>query len=164
MPYLLDSNVFIQAKNLHYGFDFCPGFWQWLAEQNSGGAVFSIEKVEDELVGVGDDLSEWAQGMGAGFFLRPDPALIPALRRVVAWASGQAYEPAAVSLFLQVADSYLVAQALARGDVVVTHERNSASTKKIKIPDACVGLGVKCMTPFEMLRRERALFVLSRRQ
>lgn len=27
MTYLLDSNVFIQAKNLHYGFDFCPAFW-----------------------------------------------------------------------------------------------------------------------------------------
>ena len=24
--YLLDSNVFIQAKNLHYGLDFCPAF------------------------------------------------------------------------------------------------------------------------------------------
>jgi hypothetical protein len=68
-----------------------------------------------------------------------------------------------VSLFLQVADSYLVAQALSHGDVAVTHERSSASTKKIKIPDACLGLGVKCMTPFEMLRRERALFVLGRR-
>jgi Domain of unknown function (DUF4411) len=26
MAYLLDANVFIQAKNLHYGFDFCPAF------------------------------------------------------------------------------------------------------------------------------------------
>ncbi len=25
MAYLLDANVFIQAKNLHYGLDFCPG-------------------------------------------------------------------------------------------------------------------------------------------
>ena len=25
--YLVDANVFIQAKNLHYGFDFCPAFW-----------------------------------------------------------------------------------------------------------------------------------------
>nr|WP_269633613.1 DUF4411 family protein [Pelomonas sp. BJYL3] len=32
MAYLLDANVFIQAKNLQYGFDFCPGFWDWLAQ------------------------------------------------------------------------------------------------------------------------------------
>ena len=30
MAYLLDANVFIQAKNLHYGLDFCPAFWEWL--------------------------------------------------------------------------------------------------------------------------------------
>jgi hypothetical protein len=24
MAYLLDANVFIQGKNLHYGLDFCP--------------------------------------------------------------------------------------------------------------------------------------------
>lgn len=27
MTYLLDANVFIQPKNLHYGLDFCPAFW-----------------------------------------------------------------------------------------------------------------------------------------
>ena len=26
MAYLLDADVFIRAKNLHYGFDFCPAF------------------------------------------------------------------------------------------------------------------------------------------
>jgi hypothetical protein len=33
MAYLLDANVFIQAKNLHYGLDFCPAFWDcWSSE------------------------------------------------------------------------------------------------------------------------------------
>ena len=26
MAYLLDANIFIQARKLHYGFDFCPAF------------------------------------------------------------------------------------------------------------------------------------------
>ena len=30
MAYLLDADVLIGAKNLHYGFDFCPAFWDWL--------------------------------------------------------------------------------------------------------------------------------------
>lgn len=30
MAYLLDANVFIEAKRRHYGFDFCPAFWDWL--------------------------------------------------------------------------------------------------------------------------------------
>ena len=65
-----------------------------------------------------------------------------------------------MNTFLQVADYYLVAQARAGGHTVVTHEVPSASTRKIKIPDACIGLGIKCMTPYEMLRSERARFVL----
>ena len=49
MAYLLDANVFIQAKNLHYGLDFCPAFWDWLIEANGANTVFSIEKVGDEI-------------------------------------------------------------------------------------------------------------------
>jgi hypothetical protein len=53
-----------------------------------------------------------------------------------------------------------VAHALAHGLDVVTHEVPANSSKKIKIPNVCIGLGLKCMTPFEMLRKERARFVL----
>jgi Domain of unknown function (DUF4411) len=45
MAYLLDANVFIEAKRRHYGMDFCPAFSDWLADANSDGRVFSIEKV-----------------------------------------------------------------------------------------------------------------------
>lgn len=160
MAYLLDANVFIAAKNLHYGLDFCPAFWDWLLEGHAAGSVFSIEKVGDEVQAVADELSVWAEARGDGFFLRPDAAVFPSLAAVSNWASAQAYTPAAVSTFLQVADYYLVAQAQAGGHTVVTHEVPSASNRKIKIPDACIGLGIKFMTPFEMLRRERAKFVL----
>lgn len=160
MAYLLDANVFIQAKNLHYGLDFCPAFWEWLIANNTGGNVFSIEKVGDEIAAGGDDLSDWAAQRDDGFFLKPDPALLPVLGTVSAWANGQNYEPAAVNTFLQVADYYLVAHALAHEHTVVTHEVASASTRRIKIPNACIGLNVKFMTPYEMLRRERARFVL----
>ncbi len=160
MAYLLDSNVFIQAKNLHYGLDFCPAFWDWLVARNASDHVFSIEKVGDELAAGADELTTWAQQRGPAFFLRPDAAILAALGAVSTWATGQLYEPSAVNTFLQVADYYLVAHALAHGDTVVTHEIASNSRRRIKIPDACIGLGIKCMTPFEMLRRERARFVL----
>lgn len=163
MAYLLDANVFMQAKNLHYGLDFCPAFWDWLIEGNAAKRVFSIEKVADEIDAGGDDLSLWAAQRGADFFLKPDPGILPALAKVSAWATSQRYEPAAVNTFLQVADYYLVAHALAHGHTLVTHEIASASTKKIKLPNACIGLGIKCMTPFEMLRHERARFILGPR-
>lgn len=160
MAYLLDANVFIQAKNLHYGLDFCPAFWEWLIANNSVKRVFSIEKVADELTAGADELSDWASQRGQGFFLKPDAAMIRVLGSVSTWAAGQGYDAAAVNTFLQVADYYLLAYAVAYQYVIVTHEVAAASTKKIKIPNACIGLGIKCMTPYEMLRLERARFVL----
>jgi hypothetical protein len=160
MAYLLDADVFIRAKNLHYGLDFCPAFWDWLIARNADGTVYSVEKVGDEVQAIADELSVWAAARGDGFFLRPDASVFPSLAAVSAWASGQQYEPAAVSTFLQVADYYLVSQALAGGHTVVSHEVPSASIRKIKIPDACIGLNIKCMSPYEMLRKERARFIL----
>ena len=162
MAYLLDANVFISAKDLHYGFDFCPAFWDWLVRENQAGSVYSIERVGDEVLAGDDELAEWAQERGGNFFIPPDARLLPALQATSSWAMGQGYDQAAVNNFFQVADYYLVAQALAGQHTVVTHERASGSKRRIKIPDACLGLGVKFVTPFEMLRSERARFVLGR--
>lgn len=164
MTYLLDANVFMAASRLHYGLDFCPAFWEWLIETNRKELVFSIERVANEVQAGDDTLAEWASGRGPEFFLKPDTALQSALGTVARWATGQQYEPAAISTFFQVADYYLVAHALAHRHVVVTHEVPADSTKRIKIPNACMGLGVGHMTPFEMLRREKARFILGRRQ
>lgn len=66
MKYLLDSDVFIQAKNLHYGLDFCPAFWDWLVTANLNEQVFSIEKVGDEIEAGADELATWAADRGDG--------------------------------------------------------------------------------------------------
>jgi hypothetical protein len=160
MAYLLDADVFIQAKNLHYGLDFCPAFWDWLIASNTAGRVFSIEKVGDEIAAGGDELTDWAADRAATFFLKPDAAILPALGAVSNWVTVQNYEPAAVNTFLQVADYYLVAHALAHGHIVVTHEKAHPTARKIKIPNVCIGLKIKCVNPFEMLRLERARFIL----
>lgn len=75
MAYLLDANVFIQAKNLQYGFDFCPAFWDWLVQAHGKGRVRSV--------------------------------------------------------------------------------------RQVNIPNVCVGLGIEFMSPYQMLRREQARFVLA---
>ncbi len=160
MAYLLDANVFIEAKRRHYGMDFCPAFWDWLRESNVSGRVFSIEKVGDELRAGADELADWASVREEDFFLRPDEAMLDSLAVVGAWVREQHYRPAAVSAFLEDADYYLVAHARALQHVVVTHEVPSDGVRQVKIPNVCIGVGVKCMTPYEMLRLERARFVL----
>ena len=160
MAYLLDANVFIQAKNLHYGMDFCPAFWDWLIANNDKQKVFSIEKVGDEIDAGNDDLAKWADHQGPGFFLKPDPSMLLSLEKVSTWVTAQNYDPAAVNTFFQVADYYLVAFAIAHKHTIVTHEIASPSTKKITIPYVCIGIEIKCVTPYEMLRKERARFIL----
>jgi hypothetical protein len=156
MTYLLDANVFIQAKNLHYGLNFCPAFWNWLIEKNTVGQVFSIDKVADEIAAGADELCAWMRQQDESLFRQTDLNIAAQFGRVSAWVTGQNYEPAAVNTFLQVADFYL----LADGHVVVAHEVPANSIRRIKIPNVCAGLGLRFMTPYEMLRRERARFVL----
>ncbi len=85
MAYLLDANVFMQAKNLHYGMDFCPAFWDWLIDRNDAGMVLSIERVGDEIEAGDDELASWASQRGSGFFLKPDSAMLEALPSVSDW-------------------------------------------------------------------------------
>lgn len=162
MTYLLDANVFIQVKNLHYGLDFCPAFWNWLIEKNAAREVFSIDKVADEIAAGEDELTDWMRQQDDGLFRKTDPDIAAQFGKVSAWVMEQSYEPAAINTFLQVADFYLIAHALASGYIVVTHEVPANSAKRIKIPNVCAGLDLRFMTPYEMLRREQARFVLER--
>lgn len=160
MPYLLDSNTFIQAKNQYFAFDVCPAYWDWLLQANQKKIVFSVSKVQEELVKGNDELAQWAQQQSADFFLQPDQATLAALAQVSAWVTNQNYEQAAVTEFLQRADFFLVGHALAGQFTVVTHEVQANTTKKVKIPNVCLGLNVKCVNTFAMLSLEKARFVL----
>lgn len=160
MVYLLDANVFIEAKNQYYGFDFCPAFWDWLIQKNDEKIVFSIEKVYEELTKGDDDLSIWAKSYKNNFFLSPDSETVSQFPIVSNWAMSQHYQQTAINEFLSIGDYYLVSHALGNQMTVVTHEIPSNSKRRIKIPNACQGLGVQFTNPFEMLRSQNANFVL----
>ncbi len=128
---------------------------------NAQRKAFSIEKVGDE-ISAGDALTEWAEGSDKHLFLKADSKALKGMTQVSRWVTGNNHTPApaAVNNFLQVADYWLVSHALAHGLVVVTHEKPADTPNKVKIPNVCVGMGVKVVTPSQMLRHERARFVL----
>ena len=160
MAYLLDANVFISAKNSHYGFDLCPGFWDWLEQANEAGQIFSVEAVYNEILVGDDDLAEWARDHRA-MFLPLTPDELPLVAQVNRWANDSGdYDPAAKAQFAAAADSFLIAHALAGSHTVVTHERVRDARKRIPIPNAATANGVEFMDPFLMLRSEGARFVL----
>jgi len=162
--YLIDANVFVQAKNLHYRFEFCGGFWHWLESAHAAGLVFSADKVRSELVAgrKGDPAMTWAEQQPAGFFL-PDAADAVVMRHygtLMQWAStGGHYTPAAISEFAasKNADPFIVAVAKVHKCTVVTQERTDANAKRrVPLPNAAAVLGVKTLSIFDLLSKHAA--------
>jgi len=164
MAYVIDTSVLIDAKDFYYGFDLCPGFWDWLDQEITAGEVMSIARVRKELTDREDELAEWARTRPAGFFRDEDAAVAAAMTRVSDWATAGDFRDDAKREFLDKADSMLVAHALAYGQTVVTHEVHNAGNanqrKRIKIPTACLAFAVPSELAFPWLRRRGARFVL----
>lgn len=164
MAYVLDTSVLIDAKDFYYGFELCPGFWEWLELEIAAGELMSIARVRRELLAREDELAAWARARPDGFFRDEDAPAAAAMRRVSDWAMAGDFRDDAKRDFLDKADSALVAYALAHGHTVVTHEVHNAGNanerKQIKIPTACLAFDVPSELAFPWLRRRGARFVL----
>lgn len=162
MAYLLDASTLIQAKNDYYAFDLCPGFWDWLDQQNAAGTLFSVRAVKDELEHGNDGLAQWSKDRGTGFFLPVDERVSGAMTAVSGWVQAGDFRDDAKRNFLAGADPWLIAHALAHGHTVVTLEVHVEGEKKsVKIPTVCRALNVLCIPTLKMLRAERVRFVLA---
>ena len=153
--YLLDTNVFITAKNTYYGTDFAPGFWDWITMEFAANELRSIAAVRHELLEQEDELTDWARRMPDDFWLNEADADVPSLRAIAGWTmtGDPRFTQQARTDFLATADYRLVAQAHAGGHVVVTHEvPQPEGKKKIKIPDVCAAHTVGQREPFGLFR------------
>lgn len=160
MPYLLDADVLIEGKKRWFGFDFCPGFWDWIDAAHAAGVVRSVEAVRTEVLAGDDELVEWVNDR-RHLFVAPDEAVVSAFGELVDWAySSSVYEDVAKATFASAADAWLLAQARVSGEVVVTHEVANNSAKQIKIPEVAAAFGVQVMNSFDLLRTERVRLVL----
>ncbi|HXR04023.1 MAG TPA: DUF4411 family protein [Verrucomicrobiae bacterium] len=160
MAYLLDANVFIDAKNHYYRFDVCPGFWEWLAYAHGKDLLLSVKQVRDELLAREDKLTMWCRTHRKLFVDTNDGKTFDSMKSLSAWVI-QNYQPAAQVKFLGDADFALVAFADAHSHIVVTNEVPSNGFD-VKIPNACNFMDVKFVTPFQMLSAEKVQFHLSK--
>lgn len=160
--YLIDSDVFIQAKNLFYRFDFCMPFWEWIADAHNADLVFTIKKVKNEVIsGDPDDPARiWMESVPDGFVLddTDDPEVMKQYAHSIQWATGKSkhYTSLAIKDFAdhKKADAFLVAAAKRHGFTIVTQEEeNAASKKRIPLPDAAHAVGVKTIHVYDMLSK-----------
>lgn len=159
--YLLDSNVFIEAKNRYYSFEICPGFWSWMDHVVAAGEVLSIEMVRDELLTGNDELAEWIEGRKkASWFLKQDDAVTQGhFARIATGVQAGPYTTAAKNEFLSGADPWLVAKAKVIGAAVVTLEvAEPASKKRVPLPNICADENVGFVSTFDLLEKLEAEF------
>ena len=137
-------------------------YWAFFVQLFNSQHAVSVHEVHKELCRGRDDdpLKTWAQG-NKQHFVAPDTRVVSAYQEVMNWARTQNYKASAINEFQGVADSWIVAYALANNWEVVTREKSAPESKRrIKIPDVSAGVGVACIGPFEMLRREGMSLVL----
>ncbi len=154
--YILDANVFIEAKNRYYAFDICPGFWSSLISLHSEKRVFSIDRIRTELAEKDDELKDWIDNQIPETFFKKteDQAVVEMFQRMVNWVySEDQFTPAAKNEFASVADGWVMAFAAVNKSLVVTHEEYAPDVKK-KVPMPNVGLEfeVECLNTFDLLR------------
>jgi hypothetical protein len=162
--YLLDANVFIQARKQYYPFENFQGFWDWLDDEQTNGVLASIQMVDRELLDGDDQLIAWTkERQQVGWFLPVDDEMTQLkFREVADWTMGQSlYTWPNQTKFLKGADPWLIAKAAAMGAVVITQETfdPNANSHKVKIPNVCHAFDVRCLNTLDMIRELHVKFV-----
>lgn len=166
--YLLDANVFIEAKNRYYGFEICPGFWTSLVDLNKAKRVFCIDRIRDELVAQNDDIKDWVEDRAPDTFFKQtqDQAVFDSFQAMVSWVYDQPqFIQAAQTEFANVADGWLLAYAHANGLTVVTQEEFAPQAKrKVPMPNLCLEFDIDYVNTFEMLSDLKVKFIRSKKK
>lgn len=157
-PYVLDSDVFIAAKNSYYAFAICPGFWDSLIYHHGEGNVCSIDRVRTELLAgrPTEDLVRWVRNDLPPEFFKgtDDEAVISSYEMIMLWVQRNAqYFDQAKAKFATEADGWLVAYAMVYGTTVITNEQpRPQSINRILLPDVCAQFNVTYKDTFFMLK------------
>ncbi len=156
--YVIDSDVFISAKNSYYAFAICPGFWASLLHHHEHGRVHSLDRIQQELLAghKDEDLVQWVKNdVPDGFFVpTQDAEVILAYQDIMLWVQrNPQYVDSAKAKFATEADGWLVAYARVTGVEVVTNEQPRPEARnRILLPDVCNQFGVRFHDTFAMLK------------
>ena len=149
--YCLDANVLIQAWQKYYSPSFCPSYWDVLDKLGSEGRIFLPQLVYDEITRTEDDLSRWLKASKI-------PKRILDVQITECWKDILAVNPIHKNLVdnnrnRSLADPWVIAHALRENACVVTKEEKitAPNSTKIKIPNVCSNIGLRCMNDFEFI-------------
>lgn len=160
MAYLLDTNIFIDAKNRYYAFDIVPSYWPKLLRAFQAGKVLTIDAVATEIEDDDDDFVAWFKANinrknGLVWASKADITVVSCYQAVAQLVmDNQQYSDPFKGEFLSGADPWLISAAKAGNHIVATNEVMSGpTTKRVKIPDICQQMSVPYVDIFEMMRK-----------
>ncbi len=156
MKYVLDSNVFITAKNAYYAFDLVPKFWDELLRCASNGTLKSVDAVREELFRGNDQLAQWAKDNAGILFDSTDSErIVECYSHVIEWVTADnRFKPSAQANFADCADGWVVAYAMSQDATIVTLETmvDPLVKSRVKIPNVASHFKVRCINTYGMLR------------
>lgn len=155
--YLLDTSFLVTAHRSNYPFEYFPSFWIYLLELFETKVVFLPQEVLNEITINNDELSDWVQCNLDKITVISPKSNIDILKSygiVINHVNSYSHcFPSAIASFAGCADSWIIAQALALGYIVVSSETSARGSKKnIKIPDVCDDLNIKNLNLIQFIK------------
>jgi hypothetical protein len=151
-PYCLDSNVLIQAWLEYYSPKICPSYWDVLNRLGQAKRIFIPQAVFDEIAKTEDELSKWLKKSDIEVH-KADGNIGEQLTRI--YASDLSHQHLVDNRKgRSLADPWVIAHALMTNACVVTKENIilQGGKDKIKIPNVCQNMNVRCINDFEFVK------------
>lgn len=153
----MDTNIFIESHKTYYNMKVFPCFWAKLIDLAQQGVVYTLDKVQQEIMAVGDDaVAKWFKSnFPQGGILPVDGPTYTAYQTVLNKVNSRDwFSPAAITAFSNQdkADAFLCSYAMSHLDfAVVSYEKGNPERKnKVMLPDICNSVGVSCQQVIQM--------------
>lgn len=159
--YCLDSGIFIEAWNKYYSPIFCSDYWDILSELGKKDAIIVPSSVKEEIYKIDDKLKEWLEEHE--FLIRDIDEKVQTSLKLI-FDKDEKHKRLVDSIKgRSMADPWVIAHALAEKATVVTKENKEINmdTDRIKIPNVCDNMGIRCIDDFQFINEVQIRFKCS---
>jgi hypothetical protein len=149
--YCLDANVLIMGWRGYYAPTFFPGYWEMMSDLGRDEIIFLPQAVADEIHKTDDDLSEWLKRSNIPV-QKIDSGVTESLKNV--YLANPLHKHLVDNIKQRsLADPWVIAHAMSLGACVVTKENKerAINSPRIKIPNVCENLGIRCIDDFQLI-------------
>ena len=156
--YCLDANVLIQAWQKYYSPKFCPDYWDLLKELGSTDKIYVPKMVFEEIVRTEDELAAWLKTSKIKIH-EIKAEVTECLKKI--YAADPRHEHLVDNIKKRsLADPWVIAHALSDNSCVVTKEEKitASNSDKIRIPNVCENMGVRCINDFQFVEEMNIKF------